>query len=76
MIVEAFIGIITAPFLAYGVSNTLAAMLFEAAGWVRYSGIRFSPIFLVLATCFSVGAFFLFVTAFTISRTNKRLRNY
>ncbi len=71
MIVEAFIGIITAPFLAYGVSNTLAACFSEAAGWVRYSGIRFSPIFLVLATFLIIGAFFLFVTSFTIAEQIK-----
>lgn len=71
MIVEAFIGIITAPFLAYGVSNTLATCFSESAGWVRYSGIRFSPIFLVLATLLIIGAFFLFVTAFTISEQIK-----
>ncbi len=65
---ETIIGILTAPFLAFGVSNTLASCFPEAAGWVRISGVRFSPVFLVLATCLVVFAFFLFVNAFTTSR--------
>ena len=47
---EIVLGLLTAPFLAYGVSNTLAMCFPEAAGWVRISGLRFSPVFLVLAT--------------------------
>lgn len=71
MIVEMFIGILTAPFLAYGVSNTLAGCFPEAANWVRISGLRFSPIFLVLATFLIIFAFFSFVRAFTISKQIK-----
>lgn len=61
---ETVIGILTAPFLAYGVSNTLAMCFPEAAGWVRISGLRFSPVFLVLATMLIIFAFFSFVNAF------------
>ena len=68
MIIEVIVGIITAPFLAYGVSNTLAGCFPEAASWIRISGIRFSPIFLVLATFLIIFAFFSFVRAFTISK--------
>ncbi len=62
---ETILGILTAPFLAYGVSNTLAMCFPEAAGWIRISGLRFSPVFLVLATMLIVFAFFAFVNAFT-----------
>lgn len=65
---EVALGILTAPFLAYGVSNTLAMCFPEAAGWVRISGLRFSPIFLVLATFLIIFAFFSFVAAFTASK--------
>ena len=61
---EIILGILTAPFLAYGVSNTLAMCFPEAAGWVRISGLRFSPVFLVLATFLIVFAFFAFVNVF------------
>lgn len=61
---EILLGILTAPFLAYGVSNTLAMCFPEAAGWVRISGLRFSPVFLVLATFLIIFAFFAFVNAF------------
>ncbi len=61
---EIFLGILTAPFLAYGVSNTLASCFPEAAGWIRISGLRFSPIFLVLATFLIIFAFFSFVNGF------------
>lgn len=71
MVLEVFIGILTAPFLAYGVSNTLASCFPEAANWVRISGLRFSPIFLVLATFLIVFAFFSFVRAFTIGKQIK-----
>ncbi|MBD5402888.1 hypothetical protein HDR58_08850 [bacterium] len=71
MIVEMFIGLLTAPFLAYGVSNTLASCFPEAANWVRISGLRFSPIFLVLASFLIIFAFFSFVRAFTISKQIK-----
>lgn len=71
MIVEVFVGLLTSPFLAYGVSNTLASCFPEAANWVRISGLRFSPIFLVLATFLIIFAFFSFVRAFTISKQIK-----
>lgn len=71
MIIEMFIGLLTAPFLAYGVSNTLASCFPEAANWVRISGLRFSPIFLVLASFLIIFAFFSFVRAFTISKQIK-----
>ena len=61
---ETILGFITAPFLAYGVSNTLAMCFPEAAGWIRVSGLRFSPVFLVLATFMIIFAFFAFVNAF------------
>jgi len=71
MVVEVFIGLLTAPFLAYGVSNTLAGCFPEAANWVRISGLRFSPVFLVLATFLIIFAFFLFVRAFAIGKQIK-----
>ena len=61
---EITLGIITAPFLAYGVSNTLAMCFPEAAGWIRISGLRFSPIFLVLASMMIIFGFFMFTNAF------------
>lgn len=65
---ELLLGILTAPFLAYGVSNTLATCFPEAAGWIRVSGLRFSPIFLILASFMIVFAFFAFVNAFLAIR--------
>ncbi len=65
---EICLGIITAPFLAYGVSNTLAMCFPEAAGWIRVSGLRFSPVFLVLASIMIIFAFFAFVNAFTCNK--------
>lgn len=65
---EILLGFITAPFLAYGVSNTLAMCFPEAAGWIRISGLRFSPVFLVLATFLIIFAFFAFVNAFLAIR--------
>ena len=65
---EIILGICTAPFLAYGVSNTLAMCFPEAAGWIRISSLRFSPVFLVLASVMIVFAFFAFVNAFTCIR--------
>ena len=61
---ETLLGFITAPFLAYGVSNTLAMCFPDAAGWTRISGLRFSPVFLVLATFMIIFAFFAFVNGF------------
>ena len=65
---ETIIGFITAPFLAYAVSNTLAMCFPEAAGWVRIQGLRLSPIFLVLATFMIIFAFFAFVNGFLCNR--------
>lgn len=65
---EMVLGFITAPFLAYGVSNTLAMCFPEAAGWVRISGLRLSPVFLVLATFLIIFAFFAFANAFLNSK--------
>lgn len=61
---EIVLGLITAPFLAYGVSNTLAMCFPDAAGWLRIESIRFSPIFLVLSTLLIVFAFFTLTNAF------------
>ena len=61
---EILLGILTAPFLAYGVSNTLAMCFPEAAGWMRISGLRISPVFLVLSTFLIIFAFFTFTSAF------------
>lgn len=65
---ETIVGILTAPFLAYGVSNTLAMCFPEAAGWVRISGLRISPVFLTLATFLIIFAFFSFVNAFLCTK--------
>ena len=61
---EIIVGILTSPLLAYGVSNTLAMCFPEAAGWVRISGLRISPVFLGLATFLIIFAFFQFVQGF------------
>ena len=65
---EILLGIITAPFLAYGVSNTLAMCFPEAAGWVRISGLRISPVFLVLAMFLIIFAFFAFANGFLANK--------
>ncbi len=65
---EVLAGFLTAPFLAYGVSNTLAMCFPEAAGWVRVSGFRCSPIFWALASLMIIFAFFAFVSAFTTAK--------
>ena len=65
---ETILGIITAPFLAYGVSNTLAMCFPEAAGWIRISGLRISPVFLGLAMFLIIFAFFAFTNAFLSNR--------
>ncbi len=68
---EYILGFITAPFLAYGVSQTLAECFPEAAAWVRLSaGFKFSPIFLILATLMICFAFHCFATSFA---TTKRM---
>ena len=69
---EILLGIITAPFLAYGVSNTLAMCFPEAAGWMRISGLRLSPIFLTLATFLIIFAFFSFANGFL---ANKKIQS-
>ena len=61
---EIGLGILTAPFLAYGVSNTLAMCFPEAAGWIRISGLRFSLVFLILSTVLIIFAFFTLSSAF------------
>ena len=69
--IEYFVGFITAPFLAYGVSQSLAECFPEAAGWIRLAeGFKFSPIFLALAVFMIVFAFHCFATSFA---TTKRL---
>lgn len=65
---EIVLGLITAPFLAYGISNTLAMCFPEAAGWLRIENVRFSPIFLVLSTMLIVFAFFTLASSFVNSR--------
>ncbi len=67
--VEYVIGVITAPFLAYGVSQTLAECFPEAAGWIRLAeGFKFSPIFLTLAVFMIVFAFHCFATSFATTK--------
>lgn len=65
---EIFLGILTSPFLAFGVSNTLAMCFPEAAGWIRVSGLRFSPIFLILATFMIIFAFFSLTSSFVSTK--------
>ena len=65
---EIILGILTSPFLAYGVSNTLAMCFPEAAGWIRISGLRLSPVFLVLATFLIIFAFFSLTAAFVSTK--------
>ncbi len=65
---EIVLGILTSPFLAFGVSNTLAMCFPEAAGWVRVSGVRLSPVFLVLATFMIIFAFFALTSAFVSTK--------
>ncbi len=65
---EVALGIITSPFLAYAVSNTLGTCIPDAAGWIRVSGLRISPVFLALATLMIIFAFFTLAQAFTISK--------
>jgi hypothetical protein len=66
---EYVVGVITAPFLAYGVSQTLAECFPEAAGWIRLAeGFKFSPIFLALAVFMIVFAFHCFATSFATTK--------
>lgn len=67
--IEYVVGVITAPFLAYGVSQTLAECFPEAAGWIRLAeGFKFSPIFLTLAVFMIVFAFHCFATSFATTK--------
>ena len=62
---EILLGLITAPFLAFAVSNTLAMCFPEAAGWIRLTGnLRLSPVFLTLATFMIMFGFFAFANGF------------
>lgn len=64
-------GMLTAPFLAFAVSNTLAMCFPEAAGWIRISGLRLSPVFLALSTFMIIFAFFSLTNAFVeVKRVN------
>lgn len=67
--IEYVVGVLTAPFLAYGVSQTLAECFPEAAGWIRLAeGFKFSPIFLALAVFMIVFAFHCFATSFATTK--------
>ena len=67
---EYFLGVITAPFLAYAVSQTLGEIFPEAAGFIRLAGgaLKLSPIFLSLASFMIVFAFHSFATSFAYSK--------
>lgn len=69
--VEYIAGILTAPVLAYGVSQTLAGYFPEAAGFISITqAFRISPVFLTLATLMIIFAFHCFTVSFY---TNKRV---
>lgn len=62
---EYILGIATAPFLAYGVSITLASCFPDAAGIITLaSGFKVSVVFLVLATVMICFAFFALTSYF------------
>lgn len=63
---EMVLGFITAPFLAYGVSITLAKCFYDDG--ITIKGLMISPVFLTLATFMIIFAFFAFVNAFTSIR--------
>ena len=67
---EYFLGVITAPFLAYAVSQTLGEIFPEAAGFIRLAGgaLKVSPVFLSLASFMIVFAFHCFATSFAITK--------
>ncbi|MCD7780058.1 MAG: hypothetical protein LUH05_05240 [Candidatus Gastranaerophilales bacterium] len=66
---EYVVGVVTAPFLAYGVSQTLAECFPEAAGWIRLAeGFKFSPIFLALGMFMIIFAFHCFATSFATTK--------
>ena len=71
---EIIVGILTSPLLAYGVSNTLAMCFPEAAGWVRISGLRISPVFLGLATFLIIFAFSNSFRDFSVQKKFRVLR--
>ena len=73
---EMLLGVLTAPFLAYGVSNTLAQCFPEAAGWIRISGLRFSPVFLVLATFLIIFCIFSIYNGIYLCKENSRFKCY
>ena len=66
---EYLLGILTAPFLAYGVSQTLAECFPEAAGFIRLAeGFKLSPVFLTLASLMIIFAFHCFAVSFALSK--------
>ena len=67
---EFFLGVITAPFLAYAVSQTLGEIFPEAAGFIRMAGgaLKVSPVFLTLASFMIIFAFHCFSTSFAITK--------
>lgn len=67
---EVGLGILTSPFLAYAVSNTLGLCIPDAAGWIKLGegGLRITPVFLFLATCMIIFAFFTLTAAFVDSK--------
>lgn len=66
---EYVLGVLTSPFLAYGVSQTLAECFPEAAGWIRLSdGFKFSPVFWALSTIMICFAFHCFSVSFATSK--------
>ncbi len=69
---EFALGVITAPFLAYAVSQTLGEIFPEAAGFIRIAGgaLKVSPVFLALASMMIIFAFHSFATSFA---TTKRI---
>ncbi len=67
---EFILGVITAPFLAYAVSQTLGEIFPEAAGFIRLAGgaLKISPVFLTLASFMIIFAFHCFATSFAITK--------
>ena len=68
-VLEYLMGVLTAPFLAYGVSQTLGECFPEAAAWLHLGpGFKLSPIFLTLATLMICFAFHCFSVSFATNR--------
>ncbi len=66
---EFILGVLTAPLLAYAVSQTLGEIFPEAAGFIRLPmGLKFSPIFIGLASFMIIFAFHCFATSFSITK--------